>query len=538
MTSDPRDRVTLPARSDVVIVGAGPVGLMLANLLGAAGVETVLIERNDRLVGLPRAIAYDSETLRLFAQVGLYDAIADGLIQDPRVVYFNARGIKLMEMHPSRTIYGHSPLGTFYQPSLERVLFDGLARFPNVRVAFGHSVTGLTQDEGGVDLQVMPGRTGTVRARFVVGCDGGNSTVRGAVGVKLAGATYTERWLVIDARIPGHDVDNITFFCDPRRPTVRLPAAGARVRFEFMQLRGESPESLLRDDTVAGLLAPLVKFSEVEIERRVVYAFHARVAERWRSGGVLLAGDAAHLMPPFAGQGMNSGMKDAVNIAWKLAAVLDGAADPTILDSYEAERAGSVRAAVTLSRRLGAIIMPTSRAVALARDAAFACLNLSGRFRSFIARGGVLPLPAIGRSVLTGRKRDPVIGQMIPQPAVTAAAGGTEALDRRLGCHQWMVLGVGTDPAADLSARDRAILRGLGAKFIAINSPAGGDGQRWHSDDRGFLDWAVRHRVRGVLVRPDRFIAERLDAGTDLHSLDAFAGAAARPARAAATHAA
>ena len=142
-------------------------------------------------------------------------------------------------------------------------------------------------------------------------------------------------------------------------------------------------------------MAPFADLADVEIERRVVYTFHARVADAWRKGRVLLAGDAAHLMPPFAGQGMNGGMKDAANLAWKLAAVLAAKADAAILDSYEIERAHSVRSMVNVSRRLGAVIMPTNRLVAGLRDSVFALLNLSGGFRAFVRRGGVLPPPDI-----------------------------------------------------------------------------------------------------------------------------------------------
>ena len=341
---------------EVAIVGAGPVGLMFANLLGMAGVDVVVLERNEGLVGLPRAIAYDAETLRLFAQIGLFDSIADGLIQDPRVVYLNARGAKLMEMNPPRSAFGHSPLGTFYQPSFERALLQGLSRFASVRTLFAHNVTGLAQDERGVDLAVdSPTGPRPLRAQFVVACDGGTSPTREAIGARLVGSTYVERWLVVDAKIDNHGVDKITFFCDPRRPAVQLPAVGSRVRWEFMQLPGEPLETLLSDETLRSLLAPFVDFSKVEIERRAVYAFHARVADNWREGRVLLAGDAAHLMPPFAGQGMNSGMKDAVNLGWKLAAVVAGSAGADILDTYEVERAQSVRAMVDLSRRLGAV---------------------------------------------------------------------------------------------------------------------------------------------------------------------------------------
>jgi len=480
---------------------------------------------------LPRAIAYDAETLRLFAQVGLFDAIADGLVQNPQVVYFNARGGKLMEMNPPSSAFGHSPLGTFYQPHFEQVLLDGLKRFASARAFFGHNVTAVARDAAGVDVAIeTPHAQRTLRAQFVVGCDGGTSITREAIGSRLVGSTYAERWLVIDARIENHGVDKITFFCDPRRPTVRLPAVGSRVRFEFMQLPGEDVTELASDDSVRRLLAPFFDISEVEIERRVVYTFHARVADAWRKGRVLLAGDAAHLMPPFAGQGMNGGMKDTANLAWKLAAVVAGNADADMLDTYEIERAHSVRTTVNLSRRLGAVIMPTNRVVAGLRDSVFALLNLSNGFRSFVRRGGVLPPPQISRSALTGVGRDAVIGQMLPQPDVSSG-GDVRPLDSCLGCHQWLVLGVGSDPAAFLSNRDRAILHGLGARLVAVNAA---DADRstlpLQCRDQTFLDWAKSHRLGGLLVRPDRFIAERLAPRAELRSLDAFVNAAHAPA--------
>ena len=524
----------LPSTCDIAVVGAGPIGLMLANLLGAAGVSVVLVERNAGLVGLPRAIAYDAETLRLFAQIGLFDAIADGLIQDPQVVYLNARGVKLMEIAPQRSAYGHSQLGTFYQPHFEHVLLGGLKRFASVRALFRHCVRSISQDRNGVEIQVeTPEGTRSFRAKFIVGCDGGNSSTRDLIGSRLVGSTYAERWLVIDAQIDNHDVDNITFFCDPRRPAVRLPAVGSRVRWEFMQLPGETPDELASDRSIRRLLEPFVDFSAIEIERRVVYTFHARVADRWRKDRVLLAGDAAHLMPPFAGQGMNGGMKDVANLAWKLAAVIAGQAGDKILDTYEIERARHVRDAVNLSRRLGAVIMPTNPAIAAARDAVFALLNLSRGFRSFVHRGGFLPQPHIDRSALTAARRDGVVGKMLPQPVLQLGGHG-RPLDSWLGCHQWLALGVGVDPRAELSPRDRAILDGLDARFLAVNSAAAAiptvSLQCW---DEAFLAWAKSHRVRGILVRPDRFIAQRLDRRSDLRSLNAFAKVADEAERAA-----
>jgi 3-(3-hydroxy-phenyl)propionate hydroxylase len=390
---------------------------------------------------------------------------------------------------------------------------------------FGHTVTSLNQDCDGVEVRVAtPHGPQVLRAEFVVGCDGGASFTRESIGSRLIGSTYAERWLVIDTLIENHDVASITFFCDPRRPTVRLPAVGSRVRFEFMQLPGESADELASDACIKRLLAPYVDFSRVAIERRVVYTFHARVADTWRNGRVLIAGDAAHLMPPFAGQGMNGGMKDVANLSWKLAAVLAGEADDAILDTYEIERADSVRSMVNLSRRLGAVIMPTNPLAAGLRDTAFALLNLSGGFRDFIRRGGVLPPPQISKSALTDSGRDPVIGQMLPQPEVTAENGEPGPLDDWLGFQDWRVLGIGVDPVVLLSARDRAVLDRLGAKYVAVNATSAGRATlQLQCHNQTFLDWAKRLRLAAILVRPDHFIAQRLSNEAELSSLNAFA---------------
>lgn len=513
---------------EVAVVGAGPVGLMVANLLGIAGVQVALLEANEGLLGLPRAIAYDAETLRLFAQVGLLDDIKPGLIQNPHVRHLNARGRALMEGDfPVCGPYGHSALGTFYQPEFERVLLRGLARFDNVRMLFGHTVTNLVQSRDDAVLSIATRQgAGTLRAKFVVGCDGGNSRVRDLLGAKLLGSTFAQRWLVVDAIVKNHDVRQISFYCDPRRPRVELPAVGDRVRWEFMQLPGETEEELKNNDRIMALINDNTRYREVQIERKAVYTFHARVADRWRNGRGFLAGDAAHLMPPFAGQGMNGGMKDAANLAWKLSSVLKGLAAETILDSYEPERAPVIRKMVDLSRRLGGVIMPTNRGTAAVRDAIFACLNMSRRFREFIGRGGVVPPPAIGRSMLTGVGRDALISQMMPQPIVKAP-DGSFPLDTFQACHQWMVLGIGVDPATTLSSRDVAILNALGTRFVCLNGRSNKPATlELRCDDAAFDAWAKRHAVRAVLVRPDRFIADRLDPrGADLSVLTPFAQA-------------
>ena len=388
---------------------------------------------------------------------------------------------------------------------------------------FGAEVTGFLDDGDGVELMVGS-QAGAValRADFVVGCDGGTSPTRTAIGANLVGSTFTERWLVVDAKIPGHDVTDITFFCDPRRPVVRLPAVGDRVRFEFLQLPGETTETLASDAKVRELLSAFADLSRLEIERKTVYAFHARVADAWRRGRIFLAGDAAHMMPPFAGQGMNSGMRDAGNLAWKLAAVLQWRRRRRHPRHLRARAAPSVRTMVNLSRRLGAVIMPTKPLVANLRDGVFALANLSSQIQRFIRGGGILPKPEIGASALNPGRRDGVIGAMLPQPIVSQGRD-TAPLDKWLGCGRWCAFGFGVDPELELSAPDLALLRALGAAFLRLDPPQVANEGGLRVDDAHFLDWARRRRVRGLLVRPDRYIAERIANGKPLASLAAFA---------------
>jgi 3-(3-hydroxy-phenyl)propionate hydroxylase len=245
-----------PLETEVAIIGAGPVGLMLANLLAAAGVEVIVLERNRSLLGRPRAIAYDAETLRLFAQVGLLDEISPGLVHTPHVRHLNARTRLLMAVDlPARGHYGHSALGTFHQPDFEKALLKGLARFANARVLFEHRLDVLGQDACSVALAIAtPSGRRLLRAQYVVGCDGGTSDVRDLIGGRLVGSTYAEQWLVVDAIIRGHDVRRITFDCDPRRPRVELPAVGDRVRWEFMRLPGETEVELNSDPGRRGVV--------------------------------------------------------------------------------------------------------------------------------------------------------------------------------------------------------------------------------------------------------------------------------------------
>ena len=503
---------TLPRECDIAIVGAGPVGLFMTNLMGLAGRRVVLLERNEGLCPLPRAIALDDETLRSLAQIGLLEAIAPGALSGPEVFFRNARGRVLMHMTRSHGVTGQPRLATFHQPTFEAQLLEGARRFPNVSLQFGATVTDTKQDPRGVSLSIETAAgPRTLRAACLVACDGGGSATRARIGAVLEGGTYAQKWLVIDAIVPGHQVRAVTFGCDPARPSVQVPAKGDRLRWEFLQLPGEDEVSLADDATISRLLRPFGFETLPAIDRKAVYTFHARIASQWRSGRIFLAGDAAHLMPPFAGQGMNSGFRDAMNLGWKLDHVLRGAADDTLLDTYEAERKPQVAGIVALSARLGAVIMPLSPAVAALRDVAFFFINRIPPARRFLERGDFRPPTRLSPSQLADDRRDKLCGIILPH---VPPAPGSAALDTIWGCHQWLALGLGHDPQSLLPEADRARLARLGARFAAVNAPQAGPGTiPLATGDAAFLDWARRSGASGVLVRPDRFIAASLAPG-------------------------
>lgn len=500
----------------VAIIGGGPVGLTLANLLGQRGVRTTLLEKNTAVVREPRAISIDDETLRTLQAIGLYEKAAAGFELDLPVRFVNGRGQVLAEIGPMPRHLGHAALAAFYQPDLEQVLKDGLARFPCVTVLFGREVTALRQVDDGVVLSgsTVAGGPFEISADYLVACDGGRSFVRRELNVALVGSTYTEKWLVLDTEGDTLARRDVTFYCDPARPAVSVYRKGGRRRWEFLRLDSESDEWLLRPETIGAFLRKYIDPSGITIPRKLVYTFHARVAERYRTGRILLAGDAAHLMPPFAGQGMNSGIRDAFNLGWKLAAVTRLGADPALLDSYEEERRDHVKKMIDLTVSTGRTIMPTNPFRAAMRDLLFRLLMSSSWFRGYLQAGRFKPRPIIRRSRLIRRTgRSGLAGRMIIQPEMERADGGRCLLDEVLA-NGFAVLGYGVDPVKHLADADLRYLRSLGTRFVEVLprgfAPVAGASSetvRVIDPDGELARWIGRHGSCLLLVRPDRYVA-------------------------------
>jgi 3-(3-hydroxy-phenyl)propionate hydroxylase len=508
----------------VAVVGAGPVGATVANFLGLYGVETVLIERSPQVIDYPRAVGMDDECLRSFQAVGLADELAGDMIQNVPLRFFDARGRCFADVRPATREYGWSRRNIFLQPACERVLRRGLGRFASVQTLLGHDAVRLRQDHLGVELGVLaPGDEQLrIRAQYVVAADGGRSTVRDLLGVPLEGDTHPRKWVVIESDTDPLDAPYTGLHCDPARPyvSIRLPHDGRR--WEFMLFPGEDSEEMLKPGKVRELLAPHVEDpARLNIIRARVYTHHSRIARRFTVGRVCLVGDAAHLMPPWAGQGLNTGIRDATNVAWKIAAVTQKGADPGILASYDAERRPHAQAMIDLSTTLGRILSPTSRQVAAARDLAFRSIVWAPAVKTWILQMRFKPMPRYtdGLVVSDERGRNSPVGRMFVQPLVEDAQGHAVRLDDTLG--SWFgVIGFCADPAEHLTDAQRDYLTQLGASLIKVTDSRAGRGQRTTThqgtqvieDLEGHLrEWFTQHATRFAVIRPDRYVAAHAD---------------------------
>lgn len=461
---------------DVLIVGLGPVGATLACLLGDLGVKALVVEKEAQVYPLPRAAHFDHEAMRLFQQLGIAEAVGRHARPAPAYEFRAGDGRLLMRFDAPAAMAssGWQASYMFHQPGLESALRTKLAGARSVEVRTGWRFAGYEPDGDGVLVRIEgPETAEVVRARWLVGCDGAASAVRAAMGGQLFDYGFDEPWLVVDAKVDEYArVPDVNLqVCDPERPTTCVLMGPGRRRWEFMLRPGEDPNAALTDAFIQPLIAPW-DCGPVEIERRAVYRFHGLVATRWRADRVLLAGDAAHQMPPFAGQGMCSGLRDATNLAWKLTAALGGA-DPALLDTYQAEREPHVRAYIEQAIGMGRVVCTLDPEAAARRDAA---MLASGRSPAMPDR----PPPILVAGHVA--KGAPAAGSLFLQ---TWADG--RGLDDVLGPGAWLI------------ARD-TVRPVPGLTVVSLADP------RLAGHRAALAAWLERHGAAAVLVRPDRYV--------------------------------
>jgi 3-(3-hydroxy-phenyl)propionate hydroxylase len=404
---------------DVVVVGMGPTGATLAHLLATSGLRVAILDREASHYHLPRAVHFDDETMRVFQTAGIGEALSKKLHVNPGMRFVDRDGVMLLDWPRPQEVgpQGWHNSYRFHQPDLEAILRQTLAKRETVTIRANCEVVSLADTGDVVEIDGFNRLTGKplhLRARYVVGCDGARSTVRAAIGGSMEDLGFCQRWLVVDALLKRDRPDlgdHSIQYCDPDRPMTYCRSPQNRRRWEIRALDHEIDDEITQPEKVWELLSDWITPEDAELERCAVYTFRSEIAERWRKGRIMIAGDAAHLTPPFMGQGMCAGVRDASNLGWKLALCARGLADRSLLDSYQAERSPHVREYITTAIRLGGLIN------SLDRKSAPSMVNKEGasgvRMRSIAPELGDSDLGGFGQS------KTPHRGLVFAQPKLS-----------------------------------------------------------------------------------------------------------------------
>ncbi|WP_322012747.1 bifunctional 3-(3-hydroxy-phenyl)propionate/3-hydroxycinnamic acid hydroxylase [Paraburkholderia sp. J12] len=504
----------LPSVVDVFVAGFGPVGAALTNLLAAYGLQVLVIDREREIHMSPRAIALDNEALRILQYLGMTERD----LETVAIPHVSMRSPFFGEFGRANTMGsqdGHPKLVTFYQPQLERRLREMLAGRSNVHIGTGVALENYVagQDEVIATIKTAAGERHSVRARYLIGADGASSLVRKLSGQEFVGKTFAEDWLVVDARNVPRPIDHVEFICDYRRPTPHMVAPGGRERWEFMLRRGETREEMESDERIRELLAPWGSLDDIQLERKAVYRFHARTVETFGKGRVFLAGDAAHITPPFVGQGLVAGLRDAANLGWKLAWVVKGRAAPDILDSYDAERRPHVKAMIDFARFMGRLVMPRNAVAALLIHGIMRLTRFVPILRRRFDEQEMKPKNVFRRGLFiadrTGRTGSKLQrGGVVPQGWMRNAAGQICLSDDVFGSGLALI-GFGVDAGQTLDAGLAAAFASAGGSIVQVmhrgqrlhRAEAGG----WEDLDGVFLPRSVPFGWVAI-VRPDRVL--------------------------------
>ena len=490
---------------DCVVVGGGPVGLLTAVFLGQAGLRVSVVERWPQRYPSPRACTIDHEALRILQAAGLMAGHA-GLFEPSQgerggYEFRNGAGELLQTIDWNRPAEsGWANTNGFYQPDLEAALEDLAVATPGVTVHRGWTFQGLTQDHATVTVAVTAAEQAAelvqLSSRWLIAADGANSSVRTRLGIDVGDSGFEADWLVVDYQPLAEEkwTAFVTQYCDPAQPATAVNSGPGRRRFEFMRRADMTVEELGQDATAWELMAPWgVTPQTARLERHAVYTFRGQWARDWRQGNVFLAGDAAHLMPPFLGQGLCAGLRDARALSWRLGLVHHGLAAPAVLDTYGPERSGHVREIIDEAVAAGRVICELDAGRAAARDAA-----MKERARDPGAATREPPHPRLGKPSLTiaGGSAE---GRLAPQGRVRVG-DRTGLFDDVVG-GDWQLISRAGDPAALLGEADRSWFQQIGGTLADVSGTG-----TVQDLDRAYQRWFARHGCEAFLARPDFYV--------------------------------
>lgn len=509
--------------ADVVVVGLGPAGLLASLLLGQKGYNVIALDRWPTPYPLPRAVTFDHEIARILAAIGVN---ADN---DPSIDYHDARYVAINKDDDilfevdwySKANDGWRNRYWFSQPELEERLRAIVASLPNVDVRQGFEVTEFTQDDNGVSVKYQEvrveglatvategGKTGTINAKFALGSDGANSFIRRSVGYEFTDLNFYYDWVVVDLKpkeMPTYKYAHYQI-CDPTRPTTVVPGGPGRRRWEFMVLEGEDPQEIAKEENVWKLLEPFGMTKDKDtLERSVAWRFQGKYLENWRAGRALMVGDAAHLMPPFAGEGMCAAFRDVFNLAWRLDLVLQNKAGMALLDEWSEERREQAKWYINFSVGLGKVICVTDPDEAAARDAELVAAYTPGK-------------PMDPHAAILGEGTWDSSDELAGKPSFqgnVAYQGRTGRFDDAVG-RGWFLLTLQDAAGESLSAEQLATFENIGGRVVTV-------GER-HSGadvidmDGTYAKWMSENNIKHVLLRPDYYVAATANSEDELRS--------------------